>query len=168
MTKADIRLVLVVFAAAMLILFAVYMNRTQGSYAAVSYDGTVLMEIPLAQTDERYYLITEDKYVEDISAQSTEDVSVEYLSVKDVENVSVHITELSKEEWENIKLPAEEYNAIMYRDGKVSMIAANCPDKVCVHHIAVSSAGESIICLPHRLVIEIIGGDGQELDGVAY
>lgn len=139
MTKADIRLVLVICAAALLILFALYINRTQGSYAAVSYDGTVLLKIPLMQTEERYYLVT-----------------------------SVHITELSKEEWADIKLPEQDYNVIMYREGKISMIAANCPDKICVHHIAVSSAGESIICLPHKLVIEIIGEKEHELDGVTY
>lgn len=155
MTKADIRLVLAIFAAALLILFVLYINRTQGSYAAVSYDGTVLMEIPLMQTDERYYLITEDKSAEDTSVQNTE-------------NLPVYITELSKEEWENIKLPEQDYNVFMCYDGKASMIAASCPDKICVHHIAVSSAGESIICLPHKLIIEIIGEKEQELDGVTY
>ena len=46
-------------------------------------------------------------------------------------------------------------NVLSIKDGKASVTDADCPDLVCVGHRAVSDAGESIVCLPHRLVIEI-------------
>ena len=42
------------------------------------------------------------------------------------------------------------------RDGKASITQASCPDLLCVHQGAVSRQGESIICLPNEVVVEII------------
>lgn len=48
-------------------------------------------------------------------------------------------------------------NIIMIENGKVSVIDANCPDKICVEHKEIDSVGETIICLPHKLIVEIAG-----------
>lgn len=40
-------------------------------------------------------------------------------------------------------------------EGKVHMIDSACPDKLCVHMGWKSHSGESIICLPNRVVIEV-------------
>ena len=53
-----------------------------------------------------------------------------------------------------------DYNIIRIRGGKVSVIKADCRSQVCVDHKAISRTGESIICLPHKLVVEIISADG--------
>ena len=37
------------------------------------------------------------------------------------------------------------------------MTDANCPDKYCVHQNPIHSAGEVIVCLPNKLVVEITG-----------
>ena len=47
------------------------------------------------------------------------------------------------------------YNIVEIKDGEVSVKEADCPDKICVNHKKISNVGESIICLPHKLVIEI-------------
>jgi hypothetical protein len=49
------------------------------------------------------------------------------------------------------------------------MEAADCRDQICVHHIPISGSGESIICLPHKLVVTVTGKQDNEndLDGVA-
>lgn len=47
------------------------------------------------------------------------------------------------------------YNTIVIKDGTVCVSEADCPDKICVHHRKISREGESIICLPHRLVVSI-------------
>jgi len=44
--------------------------------------------------------------------------------------------------------------------GKVRMIDSACPDKLCVKSGWISRQGESIVCLPNRVVIEITGGEG--------
>lgn len=151
MTKADIWLVSVIFAAALLILLIFHLNRSQGSYAAVSYDGMNLAYIPLSQAESRYYLLIKQE------SQTYNEQSG-----------PVSITELSDEEWTDMQVPSEDYNVILYQDGKIRMIAGNCPDQICVHHSAIYATGESIICLPHKIVVEIIGEKGNELDGVAY
>ena len=44
--------------------------------------------------------------------------------------------------------------------------AADCPDQVCVKQGWISGGAVPIICLPHRLTIEIVDGGG-DLDGAA-
>ena len=52
-------------------------------------------------------------------------------------------------------------NTLVIRDGQADMMEADCPDKVCVDHAPISHVGESIICLPHKVVVEIIAGEGE-------
>lgn len=47
-------------------------------------------------------------------------------------------------------------NLVIIKDGKVDVIDADCPDKVCVNHVTIENVGETIICLPHKLVVEIV------------
>lgn len=47
------------------------------------------------------------------------------------------------------------FNRIVIKKGSVYVESADCPDKYCVTHKPVTGAGESIICLPHRLVLSV-------------
>lgn len=47
-------------------------------------------------------------------------------------------------------------NIVVIKDKKVYMKKANCPDKVCVNQGKISKVGQSIICLPHQVVVEIV------------
>lgn len=47
------------------------------------------------------------------------------------------------------------YNIVEIKDGMVSVIEASCKNQVCVKHGPVSRSGESIVCLPNRLVVRI-------------
>ena len=46
-------------------------------------------------------------------------------------------------------------NSIMIRNGSVLVSDADCPDKLCVKMGRINRAGETIVCLPHRVVVEI-------------
>ena len=46
-------------------------------------------------------------------------------------------------------------NTVVVQDGNVTVQDADCPDKICEKHRAISQTGETIICLPHKLVVEI-------------
>ena len=46
-------------------------------------------------------------------------------------------------------------NTVVIKSGKVTVQTANCPDKICVKHRAISKKGETIVCLPHKLVVVI-------------
>lgn len=54
---------------------------------------------------------------------------------------------ICEDDWENI---------LVIKDGRASMTKADCPDKICVNHAAISKKGETIVCLPHKVVVEVI------------
>lgn len=47
------------------------------------------------------------------------------------------------------------FNRIIIKKGTVYMDKADCPDKLCVKQGKISKSGESIICLPHKVVVKI-------------
>lgn len=49
----------------------------------------------------------------------------------------------------------EEYNILVIKSGKAYISEADCHEQICVKHNAISKMGETIVCLPHSLVIEI-------------
>jgi len=49
------------------------------------------------------------------------------------------------------------YNKVVIEGGMVCVSEADCPDKNCVHKGTVSEANETIICLPHKLVVKLCG-----------
>ena len=42
-------------------------------------------------------------------------------------------------------------------DGSLAVAESDCPGQDCVHSGAISRAGQSIVCLPARIVIELVG-----------
>ena len=59
---------------------------------------------------------------------------------------------------ENITVPVTDEsntNILVINEGKAYISQADCPDKICVNHHPISKAGETIVCLPAKLVIEI-------------
>ena len=54
------------------------------------------------------------------------------------------------------------YNLIEIGDGQVRVIEADCPDKIDVKQGYISRIGETIVCLPNKLVIEIKGESGED------
>jgi hypothetical protein len=51
------------------------------------------------------------------------------------------------------------------QDKKVWVEKAPCPNKLCMRQGKISKPGESIICLPNRIVITI---EGNPLDAITY
>ncbi len=50
----------------------------------------------------------------------------------------------------------EFWNRIVISDGTVCVSEANCPDKICVGHRKINKDNESIVCLPHKVVVEVV------------
>lgn len=69
---------------------------------------------------------------------------------------------------ENAEFTVENngYNTIKVENGKIAVIDADCPDKVCVNRGFTDSGTLPIVCLPHKLVITVKGSDGN-IDAVA-
>lgn len=60
------------------------------------------------------------------------------------------------------------YNIIEVGDEEVRVIEASCPDKLDVLQGTISRPGELIVCLPNRLVIEIVGAEEAEENEVDH
>ena len=69
----------------------------------------------------------------------------------------------------DIKSDAGAVNTLVIKDGAAKMTQADCPDKICVNHRAISLSGESIICLPHKVVVSVVDekSSDSEIDAVA-
>lgn len=52
-------------------------------------------------------------------------------------------------------------NVITVRDGAVSVTYADCPGEDCVHSGEICAVGRSIVCLPNRVEIRIVGADAD-------
>ena len=51
------------------------------------------------------------------------------------------------------------HNHLTIKDGHAQVTDADCPDAVCVRHRAVSRVGQSILCLPHKVAVTVVGGE---------
>lgn len=58
------------------------------------------------------------------------------------------------------------FNLVRVQSGTVCIADADCPDRTCVRTGAISRAGETLVCLPHRLTITLEGAAGSALDAV--
>ncbi len=56
-------------------------------------------------------------------------------------------------------------NEILIEDGKVMMKEANCQGQDCIHQGEKESAGETIICLPNQVMVELLGEE-KEFDSI--
>ncbi len=56
------------------------------------------------------------------------------------------------------------YNILVIEKGEVSIAEADCPDETCVKTGRISKGGQSIICLPHRVTVEISSDGDEEVD----
>ena len=53
-------------------------------------------------------------------------------------------------------------NILVIRDGSVYMELASCPDRLCVNQGTKRNIGETIVCLPHRLVVTVVSAEEAE------
>lgn len=53
-------------------------------------------------------------------------------------------------------------NVLIISSGKACLKEASCPDKLCVKQGKISMSGERIVCLPNKVMVEILG-DGDEI-----
>lgn len=77
------------------------------------------------------------------------------------------------EEFENFKLEKDikkqikinkglKENEITIEGGEIYMSHSNCSDKVCIRQGKIDRLGESVVCLPNRVFVEIKGDKEEE------
>lgn len=68
---------------------------------------------------------------------------------------------ISEEVHYRITTEDNAYNLLVIHDGKAYVEEADCPGLDCVHFAPISKAGQSIICLPHKVNIYITASSGE-------
>lgn len=70
----------------------------------------------------------------------------------------IPLSEHSGDEQIDIKT-AYGYNTIEIKDKSIKVIDADCKDKICLRSGFISEPGQIIVCLPHKLMIEVKSTD---------
>ena len=55
-------------------------------------------------------------------------------------------------------------NVLVIESGKAYLNYSDCPDHVCENTGKIGFVGETIVCLPHKMVVEIVGEGEAEAD----
>ena len=155
--KNDIIIVLVLLSLAAAGLFVFHLTHMgEGRKVRVTVDGSLFGEYALGTkaADDNYPEFDavaggQGTYgMKDVSENGTKGAATDS---QDTENLS------EKENIQRIEIPGKVGKCILViSDGKADMESADCPNQICVHHSAISHIGETIICLPNRVVIEVI------------
>lgn len=72
-------------------------------------------------------------------------------------------------ETNGLEMPIETefgYNLLEFSDQGVRSVEASCPDKIDVLQGYITDPGEMIVCLPNRLVVEIVSEQNTNVDEV--
>ena len=143
--KNDIILVLVLLllAAAGLFVFKIF-NSGEGRTVRVTVDGELFGEYDLGNeggiVDDDYDAVIDDINMQGSDAATGKDRS----SIKD------------EGQYQMIKISGKVGECILIiKDGEAYMQEADCPNQICVHHSPISHKGETIVCRPNRVIIEI-------------
>ncbi|WP_302485998.1 NusG domain II-containing protein [uncultured Megamonas sp.] len=79
----------------------------------------------------------------------------------------IYTLDLDESEDELIQVDFQGHkNIIQIKDKKISIIEADCPDKICVNMGILKSAFIPIVCLPNHLVIQYVNDD-EKIDATA-
>ncbi|MBQ2676791.1 MAG: NusG domain II-containing protein [Clostridia bacterium] len=90
------------------------------------------------------------------------------LTMKKGDMVTVSVNGVEKFSYslnENIKTVittgdnGERSNVLVIQNGEAYVESADCPDKICVGHRSISKVGETIVCLPHKVVVAVVDGN---------
>lgn len=97
-------------------------------------------------------------------------LGVQFISYQDAERILISVDGnvfgvYSLHEAQEIRI--NDTNLLIIKEGKADMIHADCPDQICVNQKEISKTGETIVCLPNKVIIEVKGAEGSELDAVS-
>lgn len=155
MTRADVIMFLLCLLAAAVFAAGYAVGRREGGTLRITCDGEVIVQSGLRK----------------IGGSEKEDAvseKVRYCLILYTEKGVSCAWYEERPDFASAVPEGSSYNLMAVSETGVSMEAADCPDQICVHHIPIKGGGESIICLPHKLVVEIQGGTETEtLDGMA-
>lgn len=88
-------------------------------------------------------------------------VKVAVISVNGEEVRRIPLNEHIKETFD-VHSSDGSLNTIEVNNNKIRIKSADCPDQVCVLTGYISKPGETIVCLPHKVLVEIVSETESE------
>lgn len=108
------------------------------------------------------YDINENQTIYVESGESVESARSGESNTSDESNISNASSASTKS-----KVSEKDYNIVVIENGEVYIKDANCPDKYCMKQGKTKDANKSLICLPHKLVVEVHKDAEETLDAVS-
>ena len=93
---------------------------------------------------------------------NSQNIAVIYVDNKEVKRFT--LTDNTTNELFEIRSSDHDSNLIEIKDHKIRIKSATCDDQVCVRMGYISKPGQTIVCLPHKILIEIFSEDGEAED----
>ncbi len=77
----------------------------------------------------------------------------------------VNLTTLKQTQHYTYRAKDGDYNTVTFKPKRVAITKANCKDQVCIRRGWISKPGQTIVCLPHKVLIEIKSSTGHVKSG---
>lgn len=71
---------------------------------------------------------------------------------------------LNENRTEDIRTGEDGLNRLVIKDGKAWIETASCPDGICAAHKPIHRDGESIVCLPNKVVVTVEATDSNQTE----
>lgn len=85
-----------------------------------------------------------------------------------IEGTVTKVLPLNQDTTYEITTGKQHKNTLQIKDGYASVSHADCPDKLCVRQKKINKKGETLVCLPHKVIITVISSqEEKEYDGIA-
>lgn len=133
----DIILILFIIVACFVGIFLHDKNKARGQIVSIFVDGDTVFNKSISSTSKEKIIIA---IKDGLATEITEDKMKSLIDDNILQSENKNLSDL---------------NIVVIEHGKAFVREANCPDKICVNHSEISNVGESIICLPHKLIVEI-------------
>lgn len=147
--RNDLILIAAAILVAALLLCLYRVTLREGSFVNVTCNGTVTGTYPLDR-DVTILLIPGEK------PQELENLKISELEKMFADGLPAEYVPSGKTASETA------YNLWVIRDGSADMVAASCPDHICVKQHIISKQNESITCLPNKTVLTVTGGSEEK------
>ena len=92
-------------------------------------------------------------------------VDGKYVTIEQRDNL-IGIYPLNVDKEIEIEHRGEVVNKIVIEDGYCYMEEAECPDHLCIKQGKVNKSGQTIVCLPNRVVVTVVDSNNGDYDSI--
>ena len=92
-------------------------------------------------------------------------VDGKYVTIEQRDNL-IGIYPLNVDKEIEIEHRGEVVNKIVIEDGYCYMEEAECPDHLCIKQGKVNKSGQTIVCLPNRVVVTVVDSNNSDYDSI--